>query len=378
MEFTQIFTVKKEVDEKQFLRNVLIGLSKDEKSPSDIMKAKFGKVTEFNSEILLVSADIEVNYSGSCGYDRQEEYKASESKYVSEGEWYTCDGVQKRATKSGFVKVDVMKTRTVTDWTPHSGTIKTTKGEFVINGDNGDEKLLGLLPSAFEQAKDESVVEEGEAKVDASAYKNALAGCEGKAKLSVNWPGDHYRDARYNCKTDVKKLECYIVPCYMVEFVYNQKKYRASGLAFGKVNEIHEVPEVNGEVESIQTIEERRKSNVKEAEKPLKIKNLFVALSVIMGIVGLYGLININLPNCGAEVCLPLGFITMAVSILIAIIIHKKVKGAVAVVNANANEEKRKLRNLKVDNLIVALKTLNLPALSTQEINSISSSDDYK
>ena len=135
MDFTKVFTAKKEVSEEQFLRKVLIGLSKDEKSPSNIMKAKFGKVVEFKKEIFIASADIEVNYSGSCGYDRQEQYQTTESKYVSEGEFYTCNGVTKRADRSGSVKVDVVKTRTVTDWLPHSGKINTTKASCALNED---------------------------------------------------------------------------------------------------------------------------------------------------------------------------------------------------------------------------------------------------
>lgn len=378
MEFSKVFTVKKEVNEQQFLRNVLIGLSKDEKTPSNIMKAKFGRVTEFRSEILILSADVEVNYSGSCGYDREEQYQTTESKYVREGDYYTCEGVQKRANVSGRVQVDVIKTKTVTDWRPHSGTIKTDKAVFVLNEDNGDEELAALFPTAFKAAKDESIVEEGTANVNASGYKVAIESCERRAKLDVNWPGDRHKNESYTCHTDVKGLECYIVPCYLVEFEYNGKKYRARGLAIGNANEVHETPETDGKVESIEIIEKRRQKNVNEAEKPLKIRKLFTVFAVIMGIVGLYGWININTPNCGAEVCLPLGFISMAIFIVIAIVINVKVNQAVAVINAQANIEKKKLNNIKVENLIETLKRLNLPALSTSEKNGISSTDDYK
>ena len=289
MEFSKVFTVKKEVNEQQFLRNVLIGLSKDEKSPSNIMKASFGKVTEFQAEVLIMSADVEVNYSGSCGYDRQEEYQTTESKYVREGDYYTCKGVTKRATFSGSVQVDVTKTRTVTDWRPHSGVLNTNKLVFVLNEDNGDKELSELFPTAFKQAKDESVVEEGTASVNLSAYKSAISSCEIRAELEVNWPGDRYKDTRYSCQTNVNGIECYIVPCYMVEFAYNGKKYYARGLAIGNVNEIHEVPQANGNVESVETIEKRRKRKVAEAKKPLKINKVLKVFAIIMFIVGIMG-----------------------------------------------------------------------------------------
>ncbi|MBQ2717561.1 MAG: hypothetical protein IJF75_03055 [Clostridia bacterium] len=367
MEFSKIFTVKKEVTEQQFLRNVLIGLSKDKKSPSNIMNAKFGKVTEFEAEVMVLSADVEVNYSGSCGYDRQEQYQTTESRYVREGEWYVSNGIKKRASYSGSVKVDVVKTKTVTDWSPHNGTINTNKLCFCLNKDNGDENLLDLFSTAFEEANDESVIEEGSANVNSSAYKFLLSNCETKATRDVKWPGDHHKDETYNCKTDVNELVCYIVPCYKVEFEYNRKKYCARGFAIGKANEVHEVPQSDGKVESIEKIENRRKIMVHEAEKPLKIKKLFVTLAIIMGFVGLYGIVNNGTPNCGAEVCLPLGLISMAVFIVIAIVINIKVKNAVAAVNALANIEKKKLNNIKVNNLIEVLKKLNLPALSAAE-----------
>lgn len=378
MEFSNIFTIKKEVTEQQFLRNVLISLSKDEKSPANIMDATFGKVVESNVEFLLVSTDIEVSYSGSCGYDRQEEYKTTESKYVSEGDYYTCNGVTKRATRSGSVQVDTIKTRTVTDWRPHSGIVNTHEAGVVVNSDNEDEKLESLFLQVYKQIKSDSVAEEGNAVVNYSAYKSAINWCETSARFSVDWPGDRQRDQRYNFMTDVKSIQCFIVPCYTVEFLYIGKKYTAKGLAVGEVNEIHETPNPDGKVESIEIIENRRKANVEVAEKPLKVKRGFIVLAVIMGIVGLYGLMNISQVGVGAEVCLPLGFILMTVSIIIAVIINKKVNRAVDEVNSKAEIEKRNLNNIKTDKLVVKLKKMNLPALSTQEKNGISATDYYK
>lgn len=372
MEFTAIGKIKKEIDEKQFLRNVLIGLSKDPKSPSNILKAKFGKVCEYEAQILVLTADIQVSYSGSCGYDRQEQYQTTEQKYVRQGEEYICEGIRRVATYNGSQKVDVVKTRTVTDWSSHSGVINTTQVEHAFNDDNKDKRLLDLFPFAFmDQKSDNNIIEAVDVQMKASAYEYALDSCEKQACWEVKWPGDHHKDESYNCKMGKIEVACFIAPYYVVEFEYNGKKYRARGFAFGKVNEVHELPTSAGGVQSIDSIEKRRVANVAEAEKPYKVRKFFVFLSVIMAIVGLYGVINRNMPGTGASVCMPLGFISMAIGILIAIVINNKVKKAVAEINFRAENEKRNLKNEKVNNLVTMLKNLNLPALSSVEKNSI-------
>lgn len=365
MEFSKVFTFKKELSEQQFLRNVLIGLSKDKKSPANIMNAKFGKVTEFHSEFLVLSAGVEVNYSGSCGYDRVEAYQTTESKYVREGEYYTCNGVTKRASYNGSVQVDVVKERTVTDWRPHSGTLNISKTAFSLNEDKRDEEFENLLPGAVKEAKDESVVEEGTATVNSSAYQSALESCKARASREVDWPGDRHKDTSYSYMVDIKSLECYIVPCYMVEFEYNRKKYYARGLAIGKANEVHNVPKADSGVKTIEIIERRREQQVNYAEKPLKIKKLFMMIAWIMCIVGFYGLTD------GTKVFVSLGFISALISIVIAVIINNKVKKAIASINAKAYIEKKELNYAKVNNLVAMLKKLNLPALSISEKNGI-------
>lgn len=353
MTFNSIFKVKKEVSEEQFLRGVLIGLSNDEKSPSNIMNAKFGKVSEFQKEFLVLFADVTVNYSGTIGYNREETYYETEKYYDSD--------LKMQRTRQ------VEKTRTVTDWHPYNGSLNTNKETYEVNEDDSDYELGGLFYEAIKQAKDENVIEEGEAIVNPSSYKAALLSCESQAKDEVKWPGDEQKDARFSCKTDVKDLECYLVPCYEVSFEYNGKKYIARGLAIGNVNEIHEVPQTDGYVESEEMIENRRKQNVANAEKLLKVKSLCVVVSVLMGIVGLYGLIAHNIQNAGAEVCLPLGFITMAVGIICAIAIKSKVNKNVDEINLKASEEKAKLKNIKKLNLQKALEELNLPPLDNSE-----------
>lgn len=366
MEFSKVFTVKKEVTEEQFLRNVLIALSKDEKSPSNIFKSNFGKVTEFESEFLVLSANVVVNYSGSCGYDRKEVYYEQVKEYDYSIKNYRYKNVE--------------KTRTVTDWRPHNGTLNARKAEVVLNKDNGDVEFELLFSNALKQVKNENVIEEGTADVNFSAYQSAIDGCNRRASWDVTWPGDRKKDYSYSFKTDVEDVQCYIVPCYMVEFVYNGKKYHAQGLAIGNVNEIHEVPQADGKVESIETIEKRRKSKVAEAEKPLKINKVLKVLAIIAFIVGIMGPCSncfgggIDANTSGNNILSLLtwiGLISTAILVVIMILIFRKVTGVVAEINSLADIEKKKLNNIKVDNLVEVLKKLNLPALSSVEKNSI-------
>lgn len=364
MEFQNVFKVKKEVSEEQFLRNVLIGLSNDEKSPSNILDAKFDEVSEFQTEILGISADIAVNYSGTIGYDRQETYYETESYYDA--------SLGKRRTKQ------VEKTRTVTDWQAYNGVLNTNEGVYVSNIEYGDRDLDRLFSNALKQAKDESVVEEGTASVNPDAYKLAVSACELSARFEVHWPGDRQKDERYSFKTDVIDLLCYIVPCYKVFFEYNGENYMARGFAFGEPNETHVVPQADGNVESEEIIEKRRRLNVDKAKKLLKVKPLFIVISVIMSLVGFYGLVNLHERFGFSEICIPLGFTTMAIGIICAIAIKISVNKKVSEINSKAFDEKEKLSNIKLNNLIKMLDELHLPKLSDEEMNSISESNRYR
>ena len=274
----------------------------------------------------------------------------------------------------------MVKTRTVTDWRPHNGTLNARKAEVVLNKDNGDVEFELLFYNAFKQVKNENVIEEGTADINFSAYQSAIDGCNRRASWDVTWPGDRKKDYSYSFKTDVEDVQCYIVPCYMVEFVYNGKKYYARGLAIGNVNEIHEVPQADGKVESIETIEKRRKSKVAEAEKPLKINKVLKVLAIITFIVGIMGPCSncfgggIDANTSGNNILSLLtwiGLISTAILVVIMILIFRKVTGVVAEINSLADIEKKKLNNIKVDNLVEVLKKLNLPALSSVEKNSI-------
>lgn len=200
MEFNKVVTVKKEHSKEQFLRAAMIKLASDIETPIDVVKADFGEVKESVKEVILCTAHVESDYTASIGYDRQEQYQTTESKFLSEGDWYTCKGVQKRADRSGSYQVDVIKTRTVTDWQPYSGHIGGDATCVAMNG--SEEYSEGRLIDVIKSTKDESVVEKGEAIVSPVGLKEVKENCRGVVESRIDFPGDHYKDVHSNASVD--------------------------------------------------------------------------------------------------------------------------------------------------------------------------------
>lgn len=116
-----VIKIKKEHDKKEFIREVAIYLAKEEASQTDILERSFSDVKEEEKEYLFVTGQASVNYTCSVGYDRQEVYYEQVKKYKDGREYYE----------------NVKKTRTVTDWQPHSGS--NTSKESTIVGNAADQ-----------------------------------------------------------------------------------------------------------------------------------------------------------------------------------------------------------------------------------------------
>lgn len=364
-EFSKVFRLKKEVTKDDFLRDILISLSKDDKAPVNVLDAKFGEIEEFTKEIIALQCDVSVNYSGSVGYDRQEEYWDKEKKRDSNGNTYYAD---------------VKKTRTVTDWKPHSGTYDSKQGKYILNENDNDELgFASLVSSQISNVKDKDIIEADDVPVDQEALRSGIHSCEFSGTLGVRWPGNHHKDENYSESSEITFLQCMIVPFYEVIFEYGGKKYRAIGAAIGEPNGLYDLPENSMSVESIETIDKRKDTAIYGAEHPRKsIKTTFIVFAVITGIVGMYGLINIGKTGCGAEVCLPLGFSLMAVCIIVAVILGVVIRKDVNKIIVKANSEKKNLNNQKVIKLVEILRKLGLREMTDEEKNGISSTDDYK
>jgi hypothetical protein len=227
MEFDAVFTVKKETSKEEFIRELLIELASSSKTPADVVKAKFGEVEESVREAIVCSAHVEMDYSASIGYDRQETYWTKEKKYNS-------------STKQ-YYYVDVEKTRTVTDWRPFSSHISGDKTACAFN----EEYALmtnDLIVDVIKSTQDSSIVAKGEATLTYAGLEEAKKACARFLEYEIDYPGDHHKDTKTNADVTVEIISCYKLPYYTVEFTYEGKKYTASGFACGRPNIRAELP----------------------------------------------------------------------------------------------------------------------------------------
>ena len=115
--------LKKTISKEEFMRNLLIEMSKSMLTPANILEAEFSDIEEFEEEFLVVSANVNVSYSASCGYDRKVQYRAS-------------DGTT--------------KTKTVTDWSPYSGISSSAEQGFAVNKDKANPVLNSTFRKVFD------------------------------------------------------------------------------------------------------------------------------------------------------------------------------------------------------------------------------------
>ena len=228
MEFDAVFTVKKETSKEEFLRKLLIELASSSNTPVDVVNAKFGEVEESVREAIVCSAHIEMDYSASIGYDRQETYWTKEKKYNS-------------STKQ-YYYVDVEKTRTVTDWRPFSSHISGDKTAAAFNESYSGIYDNDTIADVIKSTNSDSIVARGEADLDYAGLEAAKKNCAFFLEMDISYPGDHHKDTRTNADVTVESISCYKLPYYTVEFTYNGKKYSASGFACGRPNIKAELP----------------------------------------------------------------------------------------------------------------------------------------
>lgn len=250
MEFDAVFTVKKETSKEEFLRKLIIELASSSKTPIDVVNAKFGEVEESIREAIICSSHIEMDYSASIGYDRQETYWTKEKRYNS-------------STKQ-YYYVDVEKTRTVTDWRPFSSHISGDKTACAFNEEYAS-MTNDLIVDVIKSTKDSSIVAKGEATLTYAGLEEAKKACARFLEYEIDYPGDHHRDTRTHADVTVGELSCYRLPFYTVEYTYNGKKYLASGFACGNPNIHAELPpndvnvdaEVKKKTEKAETLKSR-------------------------------------------------------------------------------------------------------------------------
>ena len=217
----QLYEIKPQLCEKEFLVKILSELLSDDEMPADIFDLEFGKVElKYNKSIVAVEETVHTSYHGSIGYDREESYWDKEEKTDSSGNKYLAD---------------VKRTRTVTDWQPYEGEdIKTVfsccDGTFEgrSGGQRYSEKILDLIEEEIIK------VEKIELKCDDNTralWDKTFTVCESNISSDLfhyyyrNLPGDQ-KKLNYEYKVlEVNKIFCYQVPVYNVEYTYKGKIY---------------------------------------------------------------------------------------------------------------------------------------------------------
>lgn len=230
MNFDYVFAVKKEFSKDDFLRELIIKLGTNGKTPVDVVDADFKEVKESVREVIVCTARVEGVCTASVGYDRQEPYTDYETYREKIGDTYVT---RQRA---------VTKYRTVTDWqifrTQYAGDATCA----AYNSDEFGYDDSGIV-SAIKSIKKNSIVEKGEATVHSNGLARARAACETNVELdSISFPGDRHKDVNYNSTSDIQNLNCYKLPYYEIVYTYNGKEYTAGCFACGEMNINAELP----------------------------------------------------------------------------------------------------------------------------------------
>ncbi|MGN0744099.1 MAG: hypothetical protein ACI4MZ_02365 [Christensenellales bacterium] len=234
---TKNLVIKPENSEKEFFRQACIDLARNDTTPADIFKSDFRPVTKSYQQMLGVDAEVTLNYSVSIGYNRTEEYFVTVKEYDRD---LQCE-----------VEKKVKKTRTVTDWSPTSGTYSGEITSYVFNDDKITDDSFRICSSfdcdrfedSYSRVKSSSVfnVEDVDFKTDypknvsQKALTFAKADCISKASVDCQekLPGDVCKDFSSSSVCKPKKVSCIVAPEYSLNYVHDGQEYTKKAFAFG-------------------------------------------------------------------------------------------------------------------------------------------------
>lgn len=205
-----VFRVKKEYDEKEFMRRALTALANEKSTPTDIFTSNFGEVEEDEPSFLEITADTQISLTADIGYDRKVKY---------------ADGT----------------TKTVTDWQPYNGTAQSQEQEFVYNGSESEFQIRFLIDryestaqAALKNSQKEHIVLDG-FELNQEAFDRAnsrcIFSCYQTAKKRL--PGDRQNNENYTGTTKITDINAYLIPRYSMYYTYADKEYMLSAFACG-------------------------------------------------------------------------------------------------------------------------------------------------
>lgn len=206
--------------EKEVLKKLLILFAKDENVAPDLLRADFS-VRKMEKTFICVIGEASTDFTCSVGYDRKENYVEIEKQKKSVKQ---SDG----SYKWEYVEVPVNKTRTVTDWSPFSGSKsgkcfsflcedgKYTKECAELEGLVRDLQVEEMEETDESFTADEQFLQEGR--------RSLISEIEVRAQMGL--PGDHHRDFRGSSSAEVLLLRRWLLPYYIISYSYKGKQYQ--------------------------------------------------------------------------------------------------------------------------------------------------------
>lgn len=239
-----------EIKKEEFFAELLTSIALKKDSPEDFFtESKFDPVETIYCQYLIGSANVDMSYSATIGYDRQETYY----KTVKE------NGVQKK----------IEQTRTVTDWQPFSSTYKDS-----LNGMADNDNQEGTdVEDYYSRCKEKSMeydVKNSKGPAPLPPTNKSIKDLKFDINLrarndcELSLPGDQKKDFRCSGVVDLTAIESHVAPRYVLEYAYDGKKFKT-----GK----HPVKEsrIDGEFPSV------KEANEKEIENDKVVKSVNIA-----------------------------------------------------------------------------------------------------
>lgn len=315
-EFTAVYSVEKQFSKNEFLRQVFISLSADAQTPVDVLSADFCEVEEYREQVIGLSAKVTVDFSCSLGYDREEEYLTLEK--------YRDNGVERQR--------QVVKTRTVTDWSPYH-TVETfdtvayalNRSASVAKYDSDESEICG---EAVNACIEQMTSTDGEYEVEISALARARSVAETEAYVRLNIPSAKYKNESAHYDTELVTIECFDLPVYRVRYRYEGNDYYAEGFAVGAPSYSfgnRPQPEISTD------------DAAKNSTKKLKRVSLAAYISAaVMGIVGVFlvqsdsfGTLSIKYGSLVGGCLLGAAALLLIAGIFCSVMRNKKIKSVI-------------------------------------------------
>ena len=335
-----IFVRKPDKTHEDFIRELIVKLSSEESTPTDVLDADFGEVTETFRDILGISAHVETDFTCSIGYDRYEEYWDKERKYNS-------------STQSYYYE-DVKRTRKVTDWQPYSGHTSGDAMGYAFNEHQANTNNYLYENSEIESMmvksnKDDFIDSGEEVDINEEAFERTKDYCEFNVRLHTDLPGDDHRDWDGKSDVDVKGIWLFRLPYYNLTFTHKGQNYSASAASFGELVVKTELPQDSTNTKAI------------IAEGIKKNKIMMIAGWVTLGVLFVLSSILTVVAYQLTVLWTLLVFVGFGLGVLFTVLFFKKKR-------AVTNEIKNNRKTKKINKCKALLSAKGLAPLTNDEL----------